>query len=67
MKVKPSFGFEFCVTGGGYARLSQMDAHTGEEAIVLLSPSEIQILLSEMQALLDDVESWWQPVEEEGM
>ena len=66
MRVKPTFGFDLGFSVSGHVRLAQADPHTGQESFILLSPSEIEILVREFRCLLDEVGDWWEPTQDDG-
>jgi hypothetical protein len=59
MKIRGSFETEIGVTEGGYVRISQPDPMDPQhEDSVLLSADQLPKIISELQTLLADRESW---------
>lgn len=58
VKLQASFETEIYVSEGGYVALKQADTMGGEDAVILLTASQLPIVIGELQALYDDQESW---------
>ena len=59
MKIKPQFGLEVGISNGGHIRLGQDRSELCEQHVVLLSPYEAEMLISELTQLLDVKDQWW--------
>jgi hypothetical protein len=58
MKIKGSYETEIFPTQGGYVRIEQDDPMGGDESAVVLTADQLPAVIRELQALLDDRESW---------
>ena len=62
VKVKPQYGFEVGISVGGYLRIAQT-IDTEGESLILLSPSEVQLLITALSEVSDG--DWWSSTEGE--
>ena len=58
MKLKAVFETETYISEGGYYVIKQTDQFYGEEAVVMLSPSQLKVLIDDMTKHYVD-SSWW--------
>lgn len=57
MKIRATFETETYISQGGYFVIRQIDS-LGEESLVMLSPGQMQLLVDDMKATIQD-SSWW--------
>ncbi len=57
MKIRATFETETYQSQSGYFAIRQVD-NVGEEAIILLSPGQIQLLIDDMKSAIED-SGWW--------
>lgn len=62
VKVKPQYGFEVGISVGGYLRIAQTIDPEGE-SLILLSPSEMHLLIDALSELSGG--DWWSSTESE--
>jgi hypothetical protein len=68
MKIRGSYDTEIDVTRGGYVRIEQPDPMGGDNSVVLFTADQLPALIRELQALLDDRDSWdFDETESDGM
>ena len=58
MKIRAAYETEICVTEAGYVKIEQPDPMGDELSVVLLTADQLPHVIRELQALLDDRESW---------
>lgn len=58
MKIKGSYETEIDATTSGYVKIEQIDPMGDEPSVVLLTADQLPAVIRELQAMLDDRESW---------
>jgi hypothetical protein len=65
MRIKESYQTEAYISEGGYYVIRQPDPLGGQDAVILLAPDQIRVILKDMQESLEIENEWWAPVIQE--